>query len=355
MVKVKRVCKDWQEIIDDNVELWKALILPAREDEWGIEPLKLFDEKSKSNLNQVSMPIGKEVDNEAFIDLLERSKGSLRLLEMGSEDRDQKARIGNQVWSFPNLVECKALPFSLIRSNCEMPSLKPDVGFNHQDHEEDSNSSPLKVLWVYDWRFPPDLELRIPENLVSLVIFGYAISSKWHKILSKSSRTLKQLSIGLTPSPEGEEEILPLDFPQLQFVWVLPFQSYREPFPTWIKPSWRATLRCSMPLLSSPSVSTIWIRFLGQLELLHTSFPYLIEFRFEPRLDQPADSQEQDDLLSTLRQRQSNAKAGMEVEGIKMLQLKTIVLPFKLIKPELLSEMRTLVDEVVDLAIVLKR
>lgn len=356
MVKTKRVCKDWQEIIDDNSELWKALILPAREDDgWGIEPLKLFDEKSKSNLHQVTMPIEKELDNNAFIELLVKSKRSLRFLEIGSEDRDQRKRITHRVWTFPKLVECKVMDHGNFRSDLGMPPLKKEGRAGHQDHDRDSDSSPLKVLWMLEWNLPNDSELYHLDNMVSLLTTAVGTSSEWRKALAKSSRTLQHLCFFLKPSEEEDEEVAPLEFPQLQFLTAEPFcGSYVSNFPSWIRPSSRATLSCSMPQESSPSVSKLRITFLRNLELLHTRFPHLVELRLALAQDD-VDPQEQDDLLSTIRQRQRNAEVGMEVEGVKMLQLETIVLPFKLVKPELLSEMRSLVDEVVDLAILEKK
>lgn len=354
MVKAKRVCKDWQEIIDANSELWKALILPEREDGWGLEPIELFDEKSKSNLHQVTMPIRKEIDNEAFIGLLERSKTSLRFLEIGSDSRVQRKRIGNEVWTFPKLVECKVLDSAKFGSDCELPPLKKEKGAAHQDHDD---SSPLKVLWIWDWRIPDDSELHHLDNLDSLLTTAVGTSSEWRKVLAKSSRTLQQLCFFLKPPEEEEEdaEVTPLEFLQLEFLTVSHYYgSFALPFPAWIEPSSRTTLSCSMLQESLPSVSKLWITFLRNLELLHTRLPHLVELRLEISEDD-VDPQEQDALLSAVRQRQRNVESRMEVEGVKMLKLKSIILPFKWFKLKVLSGLAWVVDEVVDSATVPER
>lgn len=54
-------------------------------------------------------------------------------------------------------------------------------------------------------------------------------------------------------------------------------------------------------------------------------------------------------LINMLLQRRRFVEEGFKVEGIEMVKLKALVLPFKLLTKEFLSSLEELVEEVVDL------
>ena len=85
MVKVVRVKKEWLEIIEENSSMWRKLILPKRDLGWGLQALRVFDEKSGSKLTEISIDLSlkrsEKVDE--LVEIVERSRETLKSLEFG--------------------------------------------------------------------------------------------------------------------------------------------------------------------------------------------------------------------------------------------------------------------------------
>lgn len=87
MVIVLRVCKARYEVIDENKALWRRLVLPKREPGWDSSIAELFDRKSCSSLQEISMQVmwklkddSKEM--ELLMEALERSQETLQVVQL---------------------------------------------------------------------------------------------------------------------------------------------------------------------------------------------------------------------------------------------------------------------------------
>lgn len=74
MVCMMRVSKSWLEVIEENQSLWRRLILPKKEkedeeeNEWEPSVLELWDQKTSSSLQEVSIHVQLEQkDLEPFV------------------------------------------------------------------------------------------------------------------------------------------------------------------------------------------------------------------------------------------------------------------------------------------------
>lgn len=207
MVHMMRVCKDWLEIIDENRNLWRRLVLPAKEMKedateergWGLSLVKLFDNKSNNQLEEVSMDIKIE-DQElpTFLDLLDKSNKSLRILYLsavGNRWLTQEA-LSDPCWRLSNLTDCR-----IIRCNDKVL-----VRLVERDIRKKMDG--CKVLWTITGSSCRKALSKAPHrfsHLISLKI-GYA-----HKAvdliatLNHCSQSLKHLAILL----HGQEGRLP--------------------------------------------------------------------------------------------------------------------------------------------------
>lgn len=347
MIKVMRVCKRWLEIIDGNQSLWRELILPDRKKDWSCQPLKLFDKKSCSSLRRVSM----RVDDEAAFDgniptILKRSSETLQVLHVWGvglfqplEDYDFR--------DFPNLVEFRVFDHGSSRVRPHPMRIVKRPHTNDED-EDSSPHSQMKVLWVENW--PQDLRAgrSLASNLVSLLVYKGRDQSESRSALEQVAHTLVHLDISIHTyyNPRDPESIvgLPkLTFPSLKIAKI---SASSHVWPRWMEAPTSCTLMFDEIPRSLPSCSRTWIDYLTNIDKLANCCPILLELRLETR-GIPV-SKNWQPLESMLEQRKMNVEAGLEVEGVKMIPLQTLVVPFKFIARESLSRMRMLVEEVVD-------
>lgn len=352
MVRMMGICKEWFEIIDKNKMPWKALVLPEywtlykREDELDLL-LKCFNlnvKKSGEDLREVSLPLPSDEKAYAFMKELERCKHSLRTLCI----KDKGNRL-NEVYDaagllskFPNLSDLRI-------TGQRQSSVYLVDGVENSDSRKTSS---LKVLWTENLGNAFELHSSRLDNLSSLYLRKEFPSAELRKLLEKPSQTLKHLSITLfgrqTPPP------LPiLHFPSLKVLEVKS-EGLEPMFPSWLVIPYSSTMICDNVPSALPSISKLMLPNLEDFTNLIDSCPLLSELwvpiyinyqmagitpRSPPAVG-PA-------LIDMLQQREEKVKAGLEINGIKMTQIKTLSVPFSLLG-EGLSDVRELVEEVID-------
>lgn len=342
VVSVKRVNKKWSEIIDDSKSLYRVLILPTKEKGWDLKPLELFDKKSQSSLKQVSMEFDGKETREAVFEILDRSKATLHTLQITGDRLGSSESISDIISKFPLLKDC--------RISGPRQSIRVRSSTSTSQHQ--GNLSPLKVLWVHDLELAPNPNLNILDDLVSLVVGKAHWAREWREILERHSQTLKHLHINIKEyhTFRDHKTLSTLIFPKLKFSDI---RAHSGRFPNWIEiPSDCTLIIRSSRFLSSPQppCSRIWISpsvHPSNMQKLTNACPELLELRlgdggtYSPTMF--------DELLSMLEQRRLNVEAGMEVEGVKMINIKTLVLPFGMVEEDFLMKLRDLVEEVLDL------
>ena len=231
------------------------------------------------------------------------------------------------------------------------------------EDEEDDKGSSLRILWISDLKNLLKSHLFLLNNLVSLILTEDSYGSlRIRRILERSSRTLKHLEITIN---NGEERQIPkpqiptLSFPKLKFLNIcLGWNHNTSVFPSWMRLPSLSTLIIWNPrtLSSLPACSKLWLVGLDvnrDLLKLVSQCPELLELRIH--IDRGREGFEE--ISSMLSQRKANVEAGMEIQGVKMINLKTLVVPFRYVglrggtrlQKARLPELRELVEEVVDL------
>lgn len=341
MVSVMRVCREWLETIDDNRALWRELILPEKKTDPGLKSLEFFDRKSGSTLTQVSMNVAEVRERTDFIKILEKSKATLQVLNLTGLDYDLKKKV---FWDYPKLIDCRLFSLQWRTVQINLTSRGKEAGA-----QIDPGSS-LKVLWVCDSENLLRSRSQMFNGLLSLYVIGGHSSSSWRRFLEVPSRTLRHLE--LTFKGDHDQSISALEFPFLEILDLhYTRSSLTRRFPGWIKAPKSATfITHTVDLLSSlPSCSKLWINHISNVNELQARCPELSELRLNTNYPETFNSEDCNKLISMLRQRKSNVEAGTEIDGARMIPLKTLVLPFRLVKDEFLSLLRELVEEVVDL------
>lgn len=346
MVNVMRVQREWLDIIDTNRALWRRLILPEKRSGWSPAIVEQFDRKSHSSLREVSMEV-KYIPNgpESIVRTLEKSKETLRIVRIQDVNYDSRKILSTLSWKLPNLVDCRITDKDqrLVRFIQKNPN---------QDLED--QGSRLRVLWSPVGKLPLPLPLRqIMTGLVSLSLEYFHRPSEWMQILNEiSAETLKHLVLTITilyPWEEIEDTTLSIELPNLE-VLETKHVGVNQAFPSWIKlgPSF-SSLICYNNIYSSiPSVSTLWIRELGVVRRLANSCPELVELRvMEARY---LTGQNVSELIAMLKQRRRNVEEGTEIEGVKMVQLKRLLIEFSEVGSSELQEMEHLVEGVLNLS-----
>lgn len=217
----------------------------------------------------------------------------------------------------------------------------------------------LEVLWVDRI---PEMQAYVSSNRVRL---GNLVSLRLENSLETSEcisllanlplKTLKHIALHTNLDVE---EVPPLPF-RFETIEVFEFSNLsNQPFfPSWVMIPITATLMVESNLSgvcsSLPSVSTLWLTEIENVQVLGSRCPELVRLRMDP--EEIPDASEWDELVLTLQQRKKNVEAGIEVDGVKMIPLKTLVFPFKAIEAGLsfrmlIFKLKTLVEEVVDLA-----
>lgn len=148
-----------------------------------------------------------------------------------------------------------------------------------------------------------------------------------------------------------------IELPRLQ---VLQFRITWEGLDAYVFPSWlRLPFSCKLLLeqihvaSGLPSVSELWIGGDGWIDEMNWAnqlggrCPLLETLRF----DSTRVKFITDPLLNLLRKRQENVEAGLEVDGVKMISLKRLVVHLPIVNKDqlVLLEVQELVAEIVDL------
>lgn len=345
MVRLSRVSKTWLEVLENNDSLWKRLILSEKENGWDLSILELFDRKSNHSLKEISIHI--KMEREELVSLyafLIPSRKTLRFLTISissffTTESGIYQLLTEQLNVFPHLVECR-----LGDVYCGPVQL--------QVKDADENviqGSNLKVLWTCrEERQPFISSFRHLNNLKSFRLTGALGTRDARALLQGPSQSLRHLDI-FDVSDHLAPTTFTLDFPRLQ---VLEIASRSQAWPSWliIPPSTTVVTFCA--LVNFPSISKLWLENLSCINRLASRCPTLVELRivsdsFSIKENIVPSIPQQ--LINMLLQRRRFVEEGFKVEGIEMVKLKALVLPFKLLTKEFLSSLEELVEEVVDL------
>lgn len=404
MLQVRTVCREWLELIDEHKSLWRRLDLMSQEEippdqpfnkqlseemDWGgedydedqdpdyveedetedeeldedyedqseeedeeaerevkkISVLELFDSKSGSSLQKVSMFIDlEERKAEHFIQLLEKNKNTLQflhLLTLRTSWATIPESFSDLLWKLPNLVECVLMSSSNVKINW--------VEDKEKSASQPKSSSSLKLLWIPigDSLFKSHLHLL--DNLVSLKIGSHIEMHECRRLLEVPSQSLKHLDLVI--SFDGDYYTPPiiakLELPKLE-VFSLKVQGFMF-FPTFMEVPVSLVLVLDKLLLSTPPIFTIWIQSLERLEFLEEDYPALARLIFsnsDPQKRVQFPSSVGDELCEILSVRNESVESGMEVNGIQMQEIDTVFIPLDLVD---LEDLREVVEHVWDL------
>lgn len=325
-----RVCKEWFEVIEEHKSMWRRVRLPKRELGWNTSHLELFDRKSQSSLVEVSMDVNLtyEPSNDLFMETLEKSKGTLRTIHFTTSKNYYDVQdLSDLSWRLPSITD-----FRVTKSDLEQVILiMPEVQTN------------LKVLWI-GWS--PVLfrsHLFLLGNLSSLNLDFWINGdndSSVRQILETPSATLKHLKLSFV----DVQEFPPLDFPILQVLQIQYRNGLGQPgYPSWLRIPTSSTLIIHGEIPTSvelPSISKL--RVDHSLSCLANRSPLLTELRIMKKVGYGSFY----GLIKTLRQRKSNADTFKEVDGVRMIPLRCLVV--ELGRHDPVQELKRLVDTIVD-------
>lgn len=309
------------EIIDEHKSFWRTLHLP--EDslrKWDHSILELFDRKSGSTLKDVD--IGVEVGEEhqaQIIRTLKKSKAHLKHLFLKT-----KTSIGlEDLLVYFSAVESLRLPRLRDASKVRLRR-RP----NKRDSREEGStaSSPLKVLWYGTNQWILVINSPKFENSVSLDSGAFLTASEWREFLEGPSRNLKHLKLGFKSRDDEDHSGVPtLYFPSLE---VLELYDAGD-FPLWLLIPESTKLIAHSGVVNIPSISEFWSwtpvshrnDITNRLPNLDTlCLGYVCDLK---------------DVVEMLTGRKANFEAGLQVDGVKMEMMKTLVVPFSLSDPDL--------------------
>lgn len=331
--------------------MWRKLILPKRDLGWGLQALRVFDEKSGSKLTEISIDLSlkrsEKVDE--LVEIVERSRETLKSLEFGISSSIVKKECNELAWKLPHLA--------LFKGACQPVESRAVLLVIKDKHQEtitteNFNDLPsLKLLWTSASHTLLNGGLSRFKNLSSLYLEGYKDSFEWRNLLQTPSQTLKHLQMSIRETSD-QVQLETLHFPRLQILEIHLFSSI---FPSWISLLPFCTLinhGYTIPF-ALPSISTLWVSQLYDIYMLANSVPQMTELRSlvsqHDSFFSPGHA-----LISMLRRRKQNSETGVEVEGIKAVQMERLVLYFKFFSDQEISQLRELVTEVVDLETVSK-
>lgn len=343
MVNIVRVSKDWLKIIDENKSLWRRLVLPERQSRWNTSIVELFHRKSCSSLQEINMQINFfDSQIEEFSSLLKKSENTLHTLYLKGGTHAAIA-LSELCWRLPKLTKC-----IIVDSKKGHPSpvkfVKPR--FPNADGQIQDG---LRVLWTVT---TSSIERAISEDpcrldqLVSLKLQDRIECFRLEALLRQSSKTLKHLSCRL----RSREPMPPtLNLPLLE---ILELQHDETSFPSWLRIPYPCTLIFREPrklFRDLPPISKLWVRDLRKIRKLATECPNLIELRVDTFDFNVLKHEQRDSLILLLRERKEKVDAGTIFKGLTMTHLIRLVFPVRFLSQSQLSQLKDLVEEVVDL------
>lgn len=339
IVNVLRVCKDWLEIIEEHKSLWRRLVLPKRENGWGISAVELFDRNSNSSLEKVEMQIKLNwAESKRMMNLLEKSTATLQTLYLSRGHFQGMEDLSELCWRLPNLPS-----FRMVEYESNIP-----VNLTEKQTPKEEGKG-FKILWVLTTKTLEEAFSKEPDrfdHLVSLRISKPIKTFRLIKVLIRCPQSLKHLSVHM------ENGYRPQSFATVNLtrLEVLELAVYPN-FPSWLRiPSSCTFINGNHGLISSlPQIEKLWIQDLRMVQSLAITCPHLVELRIVKYQSEPLARNDLGALIDALRQRKDNVNAGMEIEGVKMIPLKRLVFPSKILSQSQLSELRDMVVEVVDL------
>ena len=224
MVKTRRVWKEWSDLINQNRTLWRRLVLGEERKDSELETiLEFFDSKSQSTLREISLSIeAREMEDKedeptpasGLPAILLGSREILRIFNLGFEYEDDiTGSMAALLHSLPQLIE-----FRLVNRDWESTT---NLFIEVQDSQESQevtqrDGNCLKVLGIWKSTNILGLAGQLLSNLTSLIIGWMLTSREGRDILEPSSHSLKHLDIEFIKSVDGDREIRPLAFPNLQ-------------------------------------------------------------------------------------------------------------------------------------------
>lgn len=314
--------------------LWRRLVLDQDKKEgWNSSLIKLFDRKCGSRLKEVSIKVkfDQQTDVTEFRRIIEKNKETL--LSVWIHSPTETKYLSELSLTLPHLVQCRI-------GDVKSETVHLIERENLEEHSQAvGNSSNLRVLWIDNAALFQ--KVGSFENLVSLWIEGLWDSSQWRGCLEKS-QNLKHLRIKLRQSPI-DSLVAPIHLHQLE---VLELFLLSTEYPSWlIIPSTSTIILHSYQIPQGlPSISKLWIAGLKHIDRLATKCPQLEDLR----LDILFRREKFDDVLKMLVQRKKNVEAGMRVDGIRMENIKRVILRTKALKTGFVKETKELVEKVIN-------
>lgn len=109
---------------------------------------------------------------------------------------------------------------------------------------------------------------------------------------------------------------------------------------------------CHSPNSNLPSISELWL--VDEEDEIEEGFnisDQCPELKVVRIFHQPTDNYQSVDeaILDAFNERIANVKAGLKVDEVMMGNVKTLILPFEMLKAKTLEELKQLVEEVVDI------
>lgn len=360
MVLDMQVCKEWADVVDGNRSLYRRLVLPKKEGGWKLSILQLFDKRSESRLEEVSMEVSPVNMNYTkalgLVKTLAKSKDTLRSICIYHSDFEFSSSLKS------NLVELslklpKITSLRIIDTPYRQPIHFRSRMFPSNEMANQEDAVKFRILWgARPASLRESLEvspLRL-NNLVSLKVESLVDPSELNTILRQFARTLKQLGIKVDDS--GSAWITPaalpkVDFPMLQ---VLDVYCGSLRFPSWLMCPTLSTLiiRNKSFLQGTPAVSKLSVAGIQDFSLLIRTFSALDEVRIECTLQDMegvAGEVHWKEFSETLRHRRRFSNLVRDSGGVSRMLIKKVVFPFELLDEEKLAELKDMADEVIDL------